>query len=101
MLSNTLRGVALAASGISGSLGHGVAFLSLDSEYIRQRQQRTAMGRVSAGPSALTLLADDVWRGVVQPLQGVFIVLCSVFSQQFPAVYSPQRLCAVGSKPYR
>jgi hypothetical protein len=70
LLSNTLRGVALAASGISGSLGHGVAFLSLDTDYIRDRQHRASQARATRAPSALTVLADDVWRGVVVPLQG-------------------------------
>ena len=58
----------MAASGISGSLGHGVAFLSLDDEFIRQRQQRSYLGRTNADSSGG--LRDELWRGVVEPLRG-------------------------------
>ncbi len=63
LLSNTLLGVAKAASGITGSVGHGVAFLSLDYDFIRQRQQR-AITKASTG------FKDDLWRGIVEPLRG-------------------------------
>jgi hypothetical protein len=78
LLYNTLRGVGLAASGISGSVGHGTAYLSFDQEYIRRRQRRALTSRTVGLSAVVYEGAKDVVRGFGSAVAGGCHAQCCV-----------------------
>ena len=72
LLSNTARGVGMAATGIVSSVSRAAALLSLDDGYMRERQARTAAHRTDNVAQGLLAGGSDVAHGVTAGLTGLF-----------------------------
>jgi len=78
LLRNTLASTALATAKVSGTLGHGLAALTLDDDFVRRRAARRAAQRPASlaeglrdGASNLRASVQDGASGLASPVRGL------------------------------
>jgi hypothetical protein len=87
-------GVFNTASKISGSLGKGLAALSMDQQYVREREINGRKKPIYVG-EGIALGIKELGTGLYNGITGIIVRLVSVFSANFYAArateWSPSR----------